>query len=51
MNLDLTHLMRLRLVVARFGEMDVARWWNTRGMLGFLLEQASLSLLVESVEK
>lgn len=27
-------LLRLRLVVARYGEMDLARWWNTRGQLG-----------------
>ena len=27
-NLEL--LLKLRLVVARFGEMDVAKWWNTR---------------------
>jgi hypothetical protein len=33
-DLDLDHLLRLRLVVARFGEMDLARWWNTKGMLG-----------------
>jgi hypothetical protein len=26
--------MRLRLVVARVGEMDLAGWWNTRGQLG-----------------
>lgn len=31
-NLEL--LLKLRLVVARFGEMDVAKWWNTRGQLG-----------------
>ena len=31
---DLDRLLRLRLVVARFGEMDLARWWNTKGMLG-----------------
>jgi len=31
-NLDL--LLKLRLIVARYGEMDVARWWNTRGQLG-----------------
>lgn len=31
-NLDL--LLKLRLVVARFGEMDIAKWWNTRGQLG-----------------
>src|SRR5688572_20166817 len=29
-------LLKLRLVVARFGEMDVAKWWNTRGQLGRL---------------
>lgn len=27
-------LFKLRLVVARHGEMDAARWWNTQGMLG-----------------
>lgn len=32
--LDLDRLLKLRLVVARFSEMDLARWWNTRGMLG-----------------
>jgi len=32
--LDLARLLRLRLVVARHGEMDVARWWNTQGVLG-----------------
>lgn len=33
---DLDQLARLRLAVARYGEMDSARWWNTRGMLGRL---------------
>jgi hypothetical protein len=33
---DLEKLLKLRLVVARFGEMDKARWWNTRGQLGRL---------------
>jgi hypothetical protein len=28
------HLFRLRLVVARHGEMDRARWWNAKGVLG-----------------
>jgi hypothetical protein len=28
--------MKLRLVVARVGEMDLARWWNTQGQLGAL---------------
>jgi hypothetical protein len=31
---DLERLFKLRLVVARTGEMDVARWWNTKGQLG-----------------
>ncbi|MCB1635444.1 MAG: BrxE family protein [Xanthomonadales bacterium] len=31
---DLDRLLKLRLVVARFGEMDNARWWNTKGQLG-----------------
>jgi hypothetical protein len=32
--LDLERLFRLRLVVARFGEMDIAKWWNTKRQLG-----------------
>jgi hypothetical protein len=31
---DLDRLLRLRLVVARAGEGDLAGWWNTRGQLG-----------------
>lgn len=31
---DLVRLFKLRLVVARHGEMDAARWWNTNGILG-----------------
>jgi hypothetical protein len=27
-------LLKLRLVIARYGEMDGARWWNTKGILG-----------------
>ncbi len=38
--LDLDRLLKLRLLVARFGEMDRARWWNTRGVLGRLGETA-----------
>lgn len=34
--IDLDRLLILRLVVARFGEMDLARWWNTKGQLGKL---------------
>ncbi len=32
--LDFDRLLKLRLVVARVGEMDLARWWNTNGLLG-----------------
>lgn len=35
-SLDLDRLLRLRLIVARVGEMDLARWWNCRGVLGQL---------------
>jgi hypothetical protein len=28
-NIDFDRLLRLRLVVARYGEMDAAGWWNT----------------------
>lgn len=34
--IDLERLLKLRIVVARFGEMDLARWWNTSGQLGRL---------------
>ncbi|WP_250462407.1 BrxE family protein [Caballeronia sp. GAFFF2] len=34
--IDFERLLRLRLVVARFGELDNARWWNTKGQLGRL---------------
>jgi hypothetical protein len=33
-SIDVERLLRLRLVVARFGEMDLAKWWNTKGQLG-----------------
>jgi hypothetical protein len=33
-NFDLDWLFRVRTVVARTGEMDLARWWNTDGQLG-----------------
>lgn len=38
--IDLERLMKLRLIVARHGEMDRAGWWNTRGMLGRYGEMA-----------
>ena len=31
--IDFNRLLKLRLVVARVGEMDLAKWWNTRGQL------------------
>lgn len=31
--IDFERLFKLRLVVARHGEMDAAKWWNTQGML------------------
>ena len=33
-DLDLEWLLKVRTVVARIGEMDVARWWNSTGQLG-----------------
>ena len=33
-SVDLDRLLKLRLIVARFGEMDIAKWWNTKGQLG-----------------
>lgn len=32
--IDLDLVFRLRLVVARVGEGDLAKWWNSRGQLG-----------------
>jgi hypothetical protein len=34
--IDFDRLLKLRLIVARFGEMDLAKWWNARGQLGRL---------------
>lgn len=34
--IDLDLLLQRRLLVARFGEMDLAKWWNTKGQLGRL---------------
>ncbi len=31
--IDFDRLLKLRLVVGRVGEMDLARWWNTNGQL------------------
>ncbi|MCG6869302.1 MAG: BrxE family protein [Gammaproteobacteria bacterium] len=31
---DFERLLKLRLAVARHGEMDAAAWWNTKGILG-----------------
>jgi len=35
-SIDFDRLLKLRLVVARYGEMDLAKWWNTRGQLSRL---------------
>jgi hypothetical protein len=32
--LDFDRLFKLRLVLARQGEMDASAWWNTKGILG-----------------
>jgi hypothetical protein len=32
--IDLDWLLRVRVVVARCGEMDAMKWWNTEGQLG-----------------
>jgi hypothetical protein len=32
--IDFEYLFKLRLTVARYGEMDNAQWWNTKGVLG-----------------
>lgn len=34
--IDFEKLLKLRTVIARFGELDVARWWNSNGQLGRL---------------
>ena len=33
-DINFDHLLKLRLIIARFGEMERARWWNTDGLLG-----------------
>ncbi|MER8650972.1 BrxE family protein [Mesorhizobium sp. M0586] len=33
-NLDLEWLLKIRTCIARCGEMDVGKWWNTDGQLG-----------------
>lgn len=32
--IDFDKLLELRVMIARYGEMDRARWWNTEGVLG-----------------
>jgi hypothetical protein len=38
--LDYRRLLQIRLTVARFGEMDRSKWWNTKGLLSGLGEMA-----------
>ncbi len=33
-SIDYERLLKLRLAIARLGEMDNAGWWNTKGLLG-----------------
>ncbi len=40
MAIEHSQVMKMRLLVARFGEMDGARWWNTRGLLAGVGEKA-----------
>lgn len=40
MEFPIDNIAKLRLVVARLGEMDRLRWWNTKGMLGNLGKMA-----------
>lgn len=35
-SIDFDRVLKLRLVVARIGEMDLAKWWNTKGQLSRL---------------
>ena len=37
---SLEEIFKIRLVVARYGEMDKNRWWNTDGVLGLMGEIA-----------
>ena len=34
LSIDHQRLLQFRLVIARYGEMDGAGWWNTKGVLG-----------------
>jgi hypothetical protein len=45
--LNCYRLQRLLLVVARVGEMDLAKWWNTRGQLGGLGSAAIMTITHE----
>jgi hypothetical protein len=36
LQLDLELIFKCRLIVGRYGEMDLARWWNTSGILSHL---------------
>jgi hypothetical protein len=37
---NIENIAKLRLVVARCGEMDRSKWWNTKGLLGHVGELA-----------
>lgn len=40
MDFPVEQVTKLRMTVARFGEMDRSKWWNTKGMLGHVGELA-----------
>ena len=40
MDVDVQKIAALRMAVARFGEMDRSKWWNTKGLLSRLGELA-----------
>lgn len=40
MDVDVQKIAALRMAVARFGEMDRSKWWNTKGLLSKLGELA-----------
>lgn len=40
MQTDIENIAKLRIVVARIGEMDRSKWWNTKGMLSNIGEMA-----------
>lgn len=40
MEIDVENAVRLRIAIARIGEMDRNKWWNTKGMMSSIGEMA-----------